>query len=215
VRPRLAREAAERRRRLRLRRLAVAVEQRRLGEHQPGLGGLGRHPAGGELGNRPLGRGACLGDQPHREEQLAAVAEAVHHRDAVAPPPVLRSVVPVERGRHVAAPGGNPAEVVLDVRKGHVELERRVELGGGDQVGFGGGQRAALGVDQAAVVQRAGFPETIAGAPERAERRAVPGECFLEPMVVMEQRRALELEPGCGDAAQRRVGELELSERAA
>ena len=90
VRPRLAREAAERRRRLRLRRLAVAVEQRRLGEHQPGLGGLGRHPAGGELGNRPLGRAACLGDQPHREEQLAAVAEAVRHRDAVAAPPVLR-----------------------------------------------------------------------------------------------------------------------------
>ena len=70
-------------------------------------------------------------------------------------------------------------------------------------------------MDQPPVVQGPRFPEPVAVAAEDGERAAVAVERLVEPMVVVEEDGALELEPRAGDAAERAAGGVDLAEGAA
>ncbi len=195
--------------------LEVAADEGGLGQHQPRLGDLQRHRPARELGDGLLGGRPRLDDEPHVEQQLAAVAHPVRERHALRAAPLLRAVVVVQCRRHVTAPCRHPAEVVLDLGEGQVQVELRVDASGRDEVLLGGGERPAIRVDQPAVVQRPCFPEPVAVPAEDDERAAVAVQCLVEPMVVVEEDGALELEPRACDAAERGACGVDLAEGAA
>ena len=194
--------------------LEVAADEGRLGQHQARLGDLQCHRPARELGDGLLGCRPRLGDEPHVEQQLAAVAHPVRERHALRAAPLLRAVVVVQRRRHVTAPGRHPADVVLDLGERQVEIELRVEASGRDEVFLGGGERPAIRVDQPAVVQRTCFPEPVAVPAEDDECAAVAVQCLVEPMMVVEEDGALQLEPRARHAAERRCLQLSISRKA-
>ena len=118
-----------------------------------------------------------------------------------------------ERGRNVTASARDPAEVVLDLGQCEIEAELRVEPSGREQIALCGTQCTAVPVHEAAVVECPSLPEPIAGPAEDRERRAVADECLVEAVVVMEENRALELEPRGRQPLERRAGEVELAKR--
>ena len=104
---------------------------------------------------------------------------------------------------------------MLDLGEGQVQIEVGVDLRGRDEIVLGGAERPAIRVDQAPVVQGPRFPEPVVMAAEDGERAAVAVERLVEPMVVVEEDGALELEPRAGDAAERAAGSVDLAEGAA
>ena len=195
--------------------LEVAADEGCLGQHQPCLGGLQRHRSLRELGDGLLGGCSCLGDEPNAEQQLAPVAHPVRERHTLRAAALLRAVVVVQCRRHVPAPCRHPADVVLDLGEGQVQFELGVDLRGRDEVVLGGAERAAIRVDESSVVQRPRFPEPVAMAAEDGQRAAVAVERLVEPVVVVEEDGALELEPRARDAAERAAGGVDLAEGAA
>ena len=180
-------EAPRRSLRLRPCRLAIALQKCGLGEHEPSLGGLGDHLPFRQAGDRLFCGRARLGDETDRQEQLAAVAQLVRplrERDASGVSALVGAVEVVERSRDIAAPAGDPAEVVLDLGQCEIELELGIEAGGREQIALRSAQRTAIPVHQSSVVERPSLPEPIAGTAEdrrgtrgsrRAPRRAGSG----------------------------------------
>ncbi len=121
-------EAPRRSLRLRPCGLAIALQKCSLGEHEPSLGGLGDHLPFRQAGDRLLCGHARFGDEPDRQEQLAAIAQLVRslrERDASGVSALVGAVEVVERSRDITAPAGDPAEVVLDFGQCEVEVRAR------------------------------------------------------------------------------------------
>ena len=104
---------------------------------------------------------------------------------------------------------------MLDFGEGQVQVELRIDASRGAEVFLGGRERPAIRVDQPAVVQCPCFPEPVAVPAEDDERAAVAVQCLVEPMVVVEEDCALQLEPRACHAAERGARGVDFTERAA
>ena len=116
-----------------------------------------------QLLDRLLGRPPALVDEAYREQELAAVDQVDRARNAVRAEVLVGEVEPRERRRHVAAARGDEAAVVSNLRRRELLAEREVKPLRRGEIGLGGGERAAVGVEE-----RRGCS---AGAPPRACRR--------------------------------------------
>ena len=127
-----------------------------------------------------------------RQQHLAAVHEQQRDRHAEPAVVLLGPVVRGERGRHVAAARGDPAEVVPVLRRAQVLPERSVERLGPAQVGLGGA-RARRG-RRCSTARLASSRASHSTSPWR---RSAPGggavalERLVEPAELLQDHRAL------------------------
>ena len=188
----------------------MAGEQLGRRELQPGLCQVGRHPQVGKLCHDPLGERQRLGDQRHREQELAAVDERDPGRDAELAQHRLRLVVERERGGHVPGAGGDEAAVVPHLGR----RERLAELGvqrlGPLEVGRGSGHGALVGPQDAAVRAGPGLPQPVARGGEPHDRPAVGDERGVGVAEPLQDERALRLGPRLFRAVEQVAGPVEL-----
>ena len=110
-----------------------------------------------------------LGGEPRGQQHFAAVHQQQRERDAVGAVLGFDAVVPLQGQRDVAAPGGDPAEVVADLGRGERLADRLVELLGQREVGLGGAQ-ARRGRPAARRGCTAGAPPTARSPARRCAR---------------------------------------------
>ena len=214
-RPALAGEGPPGLRRFRRRGHDIALGQRRLGQSQPGLGQVGRPAVPDQRGDRRLGPGPRLRNEPGTEQGHTPRLD----RSGVVEPMGFQVRVGLveggERGRNVASQ--HVDERMASTRPGHhpVLPEIPAELLRGAQVGLGRGQVAELEVGEGAVVTQDRQPRAVAGPPEDGLGPAVSVERLLELAQVVQDRGPLDLESGQLDTVQREPGPISLTQRRA
>ena len=126
----------------------------------------------------------------------------------------MGAIEEAERSRNITAPARDPAEVVFDFGECEIEVELGIEASGREQITLRSPKRAAIPVHQPSVVECPSLPEPIARTAKDREGRAVAGKRLVEPVMVMQENRALKLEPRRRQPVQCGAGEVDFPERA-
>ena len=103
----------------------LTIQDRRLGQQQPCLGQADLPALLLEFPDRLLGRLHGLGDQPHRQQQLAPVGEQLADRRALRAQRSLGQVEVVQRGGRIAAQRIDPPQVLVHEPQRQVQLQPR------------------------------------------------------------------------------------------
>ena len=151
----------------------VAVEQRGLGEDQPGLGQLHVAAAARVLRDGLLRRLARLADQPHREQELGPVDQQLAQAAVLLADAPLRGIGVGERGRGLPAQAEHERQVGL--REPHLQRQRLLprEPFRQAQVRLRRGELVPEGVGEPAVPDHPADPERVAGRAQHRQRLAV------------------------------------------
>ena len=157
-----------------------------------------RQPLGRQLTDPP-----GLGDQPHGEQGLAAVQErlggrghAERHSFAVG------GVVAFQGRRYVSSPGGQKAQVVVDVGRLKLLAQLGVEPFGQEEVGLGGAVFAAIGVKDGPVRQQGRLVDDITEAAHRRQCPPVHLERLFQAALALHDKGAVHLQAGRHGTAQ-------------
>ena len=193
--------------------LGVALEERRLGQHEPGLGQVDRHLGRFQLGDR-LGRGfPSLVVEPDGQQCFAAILEQDGAGHVERSPQLIGPVVTGEGGGDVAGPGLDVPEVVGDGADQPLLAETLAQCQRPEEVIAGCGQLEPVGVQDAPVAQQASLPEPIILLAEHDQRPAVAVQRFVLASQPGEDDRQLRLQPGGIGALQGRRGQPGLAQR--
>src|SRR6266511_185711 len=172
----------------------VASEQCGFGQEEARLREIGGHASVSELLDGALRGGSGFVDQVNREQDLGPGSEVHPARYAVRDEVLVGLVKPLERGRNVTAACCDPAEVVSSLRGRKLLAHRAVEALRADEIPFGGAKRAAVRVEEPAVVQQPRLVTPVAGPAEERERAAIAVERVIVTTESLQDQRALRLQ---------------------